>query len=219
MYWENNKNEPGWTPMWATKDVKYWIAMRILHPQSSSIFYEYWARAYKRISLGLSSEKLKDLVVLFNSFYKTEVIKIFIGMSQQKRFSLEMKTLGKISIGKFWATNLKKESFMEIWQRPDVYKVIEWDVTAPWDSEKCEFIVEKAKYSLCYEQFRNPTGNIAKPKSNLELYRVLDLMKNLWKENATATYLTKSGNEYYLNEFGRVKIRRTTPKIILNEKK
>jgi hypothetical protein len=219
MYWENNKNNPGWCPIWMSEDVKYRVAMQILYPQSHHIFMEYWSRACKRISLGLSDENLPDLLILFNSKYKYELWTLFFGMTNEKRASLINKTLAKISMGKFYCSNLKKESFIDIWRNPDIYKVIEWDITAPWDSEKNEYIVEKAKYSICYEQFRNPIKTTNRPKSTLELDRVLNLMKNAWKVDKKATYLAKTGNEYYLNEFGRVKMRRTTPKIILNEKK
>ena len=112
-------------------------------------------------------------------------------------------------MGVFTNTSIKKESFMGIWSNPDIYKVLDWDITAPFDSDKNEYIADKAKYSISYEQFRSPGKHIQK-KPELELNRAIRLMGNLGKNWGTASYLGRTGNQYYM-ESGKVKVQKYKP--------
>ena len=205
MYWEDNKEKSGWNPMFMWEKMKYVVAMIILYPQSNYIKLHYLSNLLKRNRLGLSNENVNTYLSIVNYSHKHELEAIFSGMNAQKRFSLQMKLIGKISMGPFWSTNLKKESFMHIWENPDIYKVLDWDIIAPWDSEKNEYIAEKAKYSISYEQFRNP-GKI-KVKSNLEVDRAIEIMSKLGKNWKNTSYLGRSGNEYYM-ENGVIKVQK-----------
>jgi len=212
MYWNNKKNEPGWEPKFLEENWgKYEVAMQILYPQSWRIKMHYIESLIKRKKTSVSdkSESVIKLLSIIRGVYRHELENLFSGISQQKRFELATKRLSKISMGVFINTSIKKESFMDIWSNPDVYKVLDWDITAPFDSDKNEYVVEKAKYSISYEQFRAPIKTISR-KSVLELDRAIELMNPLgpdWKE---ASYLGRTGNQYYM-ENGRIKVQKYKP--------
>lgn len=212
MYWSNKKNEPGWEPKFLEEDWrKYEVAMQVLYPQSWRIKMHYIESLIKRKRTSVSdkSESVIKLLSIIRGVYRHELENLFSGISQQKRFELATKRLPKISMGVFINTSIKKESFMDIWSNPDIYKVLDWDITAPFDSDKNEYIADKAKYSISYEQFRSPRKHIQK-KPELELDRAIRLMGNLGKNWGTASYLGRTGNQYYM-ESGKVKVQKYKP--------
>ena len=212
MYWNNKKNEPGWEPKFLEENWgKYEVAMQILYPQSWRIKMHYIESLIrrKRTSVSDKSESVIKLLSIVRGSYKHELENLFSGMSQMKRFELASKRLSKISMGVFINTSIKKESFMDIWSNPDVYKVLGWDITAPFDSDKNEYVAEKARYSISYEQFRAPIKTI-NGKSTLELDRVIELMKSLGPDWKGASYLGRTGNQYYM-ENGRIKVQKYKP--------
>ena len=212
MYWVKKENESGWSHEFLEeKWGKYEVAMQILYPQSWQIKMHYIESLIrrKRTSVSDKSESVIKLLSIVRGSYKHELENLFSGMSQMKRFELATKRLSKISMGVFINTSIKKESFMDIWSNPDVYKVLDWDITAPFDSDKNEYIADKAKYSISYEQFRSPRNHIQK-KPELELNRAIRLMGNLSKNWGTASYLGRTGNQYYM-ESGKVKVQKYKP--------
>ena len=212
MYWNNKKNKPGWEPKFLEEEWgKYEVAMRILYPQSWQIKMHYIESLIrrKRISVSDKSESVIKLLSIIRGSYKHELENLFSGMSPMKRFELASKRLSKISMGVFINTSIKKESFMDIWSNPDIYKVLDWDITAPFDSDKNEYIADKARYSISYEQFRAPIKTIS-GKSTLELDRVIELMKPFGHDWRGASYLGRTGNQYYM-ENGRIKVQKYKP--------
>lgn len=212
MYWNNKKDEPGWEPKFLEEEWgKYEVAMQVLYPQSWEIKMHYVESLIrrKRVSVHDKIESVTKFLSIVRHSYKHELENLFSGMSPQKRFELASKRLSKISIGVFTNTSIKKESFIDIWSNPDVYKVLDWDITAPFDSDKNEYAVEKAKYSISYEQFRAPIKTINR-KSTLELDRVIELMKPLGPDWNGASYLGRTGNQYYM-ENGRIKVQKYKP--------
>ena len=212
MYWVKKENESGWSHEFLEeKWGKYEVAMQILYPQSWQVKMHYIESLIrrKRTSVSDKSESVIKLLSIVRGSYKHELENLFSGMSQMKRFELATKRLSKISMGVFINTSIKKESFMDIWSNPDVYKVLDWDITAPFDSDKNEYIADKAKYSISYEQFRSPRKHIQK-KPELELDRAIRLMGNLGKNWGTASYLGRNGNQYYM-ESGKVKVQKYKP--------
>ena len=212
MYWIDKKESPGWEFKFLEENWgKYEVAMQILYPQSWQIKMHYVESliSRKRTSVSDKSESVIKLLSIVKGSYKHELENLFSGMSQMKRFELATKRLSKISMGVFINTSIKKESFMDIWSNPDVYKVLDWDITAPFDSDKNEYIADKAKYSISYEQFRSPRKHIQK-KPELELDRAIRLMGNLGKNWGTASYLGRNGNQYYM-ESGKVKVQKYKP--------
>lgn len=95
-------------------------------------------------------------------------------------------------MGVFTMTAIKKESFIDIWSNPDIYKVLDWDMTAPFDSDKNEYIVEKAKYSISYEQFRKAEAS-KKPVSQLFSLKIYEYDKR----RSDSIILRKDGDRYY----------------------
>ena len=212
MYWVKKENESGWSHEFLEeKWGKYEVAMQILYPQSWQVKMHYIESLIKRKRTSVSdkNESVIKLLSIIRGSYKHELENLFSGMSQMKRFELATKRLSKISMGVFINTSIKKESFMDIWSNPDVYKVLDWDITAPFDSDKNEYIADKAKYSISYEQFRSPRKHIQK-KPELELDRAIRLMGNLGKNWGTASYLGRTGNQYYM-ESGKVKVQKYKP--------
>ena len=212
MYWVKKENKSGWSHEFLEeKWGKYEVAMQILYPQSWQVKMHYIESLIrrKRTSVSDKSESVIKLLSIIRGSYKHELENLFSGISQMKRFELATKRLSKISMGVFINTSIKKESFMDIWSNPDVYKVLDWDITAPFDSDKNEYIADKAKYSISYEQFRSPRKHIQK-KPELELDRAIRLMGNLGKNWGTASYLGRNGNQYYM-ESGKVKVQKYKP--------
>ena len=212
MYWTKKKEKPGWDHKFLEEEWgRYEVAMQILYPQSWEIKMHYVESLIrrKRTSVSDKSESVVKLLSIIRSSYKHELENLFSGMSSMKRFELATKRLSKISMGVFINTSIKKESFIDIWSNPDIYKVLDWDITAPFDSDKNEYIAEKAKYSISYEQFRVPIKTISK-KSTLELDRAIELMKPFGDNWRGASYLGRTGNQYYM-ENGKVKVQKYKP--------
>ena len=195
MYWINKKNEPGWEPKFLEDDWgKYEVAMQILYPQSWQVKMHYIESLIrrKRTSVSDKSESVIKLLSIIRGSYKHELENLFSGISQMKRFELATKRLSKISMGVFINTSIKKESFMDIWSNPDVYKVLDWDITAPFDSDKNEYIAEKAKYSISYEQFRKAKAS-KEPASQLFSLKIYEYDK----KRSDSIILRKDGDRYY----------------------
>ena len=212
MYWIDKKESPGWEFKFLEENWgKYEVAMQILYPQSWQVKMHYIESLIrrKRTSVSDESESVIKLLSIIRSSYRHELENLFSGMSSMKRFELATKRLSKISMGVFINTSIKKESFIDIWSNPDIYKVLDWDITAPFDSDKNEYIAEKAKYSISYEQFRNPIKAISK-KSTLELDRAIELMSRLGEDWGKASYLGRTGNQYYM-ENGKIKVQKYKP--------
>lgn len=212
MYWIDKKESAGWEFKFLEENWgKYEVAMQILYPQSWQIKMHYVESliSRKRTSVSDKSESVIKLLSIIRGSYRHELENLFSGMSSMKRFELATKRLSKISMGVFINTSIKKESFIDIWSNPDIYKVLDWDITAPFDSDKNEYIAEKVKYSISYEQFRNPVKVISK-KSTLELDRAIELMSHLGGDWGKASYLGRTGNQYYM-ENGKIKVQKYKP--------
>ena len=168
--------------------------MQILYPQSWQIKMHYIESLIrrKRTSVSDKSESVVKLISIIRGSYKHELENLFSGMSSMKRFELATKRLSKISMGVFTTTAIKKESFIDIWSNPDIYKVLDWDITAPFDSDKNEYIAEKAKYSISYEQFRKAgvSKQLVSQLFSLKIYEYD-------KRRSDSIILRKNGDRYY----------------------
>ena len=195
MYWAKKKEKSGWDHKFLEEEWgKYEVAMQILYPQSWQIKMHYIESLIrrKRTSVSDKSESVVKLLSIIRGSYKHELENLFSGMSSMKRFELATKRLSKISMGVFTMTAIKKESFIDIWSNPDIYKVLDWDITAPFDSDKNEYIAEKAKYSISYEQFRKAGAN-KKLVSQLFSLKIYEYDKR----RSDSIILRKNGDRYY----------------------
>ena len=195
MYWTKKKEKSGWGHKFLEEEWgKYEVAMQILYPQSWQIKMHYIESLIRRRRTSVSdkSESAIKLLSIIRGSYKHELENLFSGMSSMKRFELATKRLSKISMGVFINTSIKKESFIDIWSNPDIYKVLDWDITAPFDSDKNEYIAEKAKYSISYEQFRKAEGS-KKPASQLFSLKIYEYDKR----RSDSIILRKNGDRYY----------------------
>ena len=166
------------------------IAMRILFPQSYSIFMKYYSSALKRISHGLTDETPERVLSFFNKSIEMELQGRMSGMSMKEIYNLSTRRIGKVRYNYFLETNLKKEAFLHIFENPDKYEVLNWNITAPFDFEKNEYVTEKAKYSVEYWQYREPINSKSREKN----YSYYTLCINEWDKKRKETVILRKEN-------------------------